>query len=52
MKKKLIKKIAQIYANFLISGMRSSSNEQFEMLYEQAAWINSYCVVIHDIYLD
>ena len=55
-RKEVIRKIAQIYANELVRRMKTEidleDKTQFWILYEQAAKLNAYCVVFHDIYLD
>ena len=55
-KRNVIKYFAQIYADILFKRMQIEvdleDKTQFWMLYEQAAKLNAYCVVFHDIYLD
>jgi hypothetical protein len=55
-KRRIIKYVAQIYADVLIKRMETEidleDNTQFWILYEQAAKLNAYCIVFHDIYLD
>ena len=55
-RRKTIQNIAQIYADVLIKMMQSAQSsgdtEKFWMLFEQAAKLNAYCIVFHDIYLD
>jgi hypothetical protein len=55
-RKKLIRKIAQTYANILIQRMQLSIDLEddlsFWMAFEQAAKLDAYCVVFHEIYLD
>lgn len=55
-KRSVIKYVAQIYADVLIKRMKTEidleDNTQFWFLYEQAAKLNAYCIVFHDIYLD
>ena len=55
-KRSIIKYVAQLYADVLIKKMQTEidleSNSQFWILYEQAAKLNAYCIVFHDIYLD
>lgn len=55
-KRRVIRYFAQIYANVLVKRMQTEidleDDTQFWMLYEQAAKLNAYCIVFHDIYLD
>jgi hypothetical protein len=55
-KRNIIRYFAQKYANILVSQMRIEldleDNTRFLALYEQAAKLNAYCIVFHDIYLD
>lgn len=55
-KRRVIRYFAQIYANVLVKRMQTEidleDDTQFWMLYEQAAQLNAYCIVFHDIYLD
>lgn len=55
-KRNVIRYFAQIYANTLIRRMQMEvdleDKTQFWMLFEQAAKLNAYCIVFHDIYLD
>lgn len=55
-KRRVIRYFAQIYADILIRRMMTEidleDETQFWILYEQAAKLNAYCVVFHDIYLD
>lgn len=52
MKRYLIKTIAQFYANMLYKILPFLSEGDFNLVYEQAAMLNAYCIVFHDIYLD
>jgi hypothetical protein len=57
-KRNVIKYFAQIFADSLVRRMQMEmemdleDKTQFWILYEQAAKLNAYCVVFHDIYLD
>jgi hypothetical protein len=55
-RKEAIRKIAQIYANELVRKMKTEidleDKTNFLISFEQAAILNAYCVVFHDIYLD
>jgi hypothetical protein len=55
-KKNIIRKIAQTFADVLIKKMEIEidleDKTQFWFFYEQAAKLNAYCIVFHDIYLD
>ena len=52
----IIRKIAQLYANFLIIRLETLTSpkdkEAFDYFYQQACYLNAYCVVLNDIYLD
>jgi hypothetical protein len=51
--RKLLIKLAQLYANNIISSLETVTNETLrDLLYAQAAALVAYCVVMHDIYLD
>lgn len=56
LKKRIIRYFAQIYADTLVRRMQTEldleNDTQFWILYEQAAKLNAYCLVFHDIYLD
>lgn len=56
LKKRIIRYFAQIYADTLVRRMQTEldleNDTQFWILYEQAAKLNAYCIVFHDIYLD
>jgi hypothetical protein len=55
-KRKVIKTVAQTYADQLFKRMQIEvdieDQTQFWLLFEQAAKLNAYCIVFHDIYLD
>ncbi len=55
-RKQFIRVVAQIYANELERRMKTEldleDKTKFLILFEQAAMLNAYCVVFHDIYLD
>lgn len=55
-KRRVIRYFAQIYADMLVRRMQTEidleDDTQFWILYEQAAKLNAYCIVFHDIYLD
>ena len=55
-KRKIVRKVAQAYADVLVKMMENElPNEdktRFWMLFEQAAKVNAYCIVFHDVYLD
>ena len=55
-KRRVIRYFAQIYAGVLVRRMQTEidleDDTQFWILYEQAAKLNAYCIVFHDIYLD
>lgn len=52
----IIKNLAQIYANVLVQKMEKelsqNNKDSFFMTFEQAAKLNFYCIVFHEIYLD
>ena len=51
-KNRVIKKIAQKYANFLIDRLEQSADQQeFEMWFTQALYLDLYCEQ-REIYLD
>ena len=48
-----IQKLAQIFSNVLIKKLETEiGTEEFYATFEQAAKLNAYCIVLHDIYLD
>ena len=55
-KKNIVRYLLQLYADYLYDRMKkelsSKDNTQFYLLFEQAAQLNAYCIVFHDIYLD
>lgn len=55
-RKEFIRSVAQIYANELVRRMNTEidleDKTKFFILFEQAATLNAYCIVFHDIYLD
>jgi hypothetical protein len=55
-RKNIIRKVAQTYADVLVRKMEIEidleDKTHFWYLYEQAAKLNAYCIVFHDIYLD
>jgi hypothetical protein len=55
-RKEIIRKIAQLYANVLISRLETlksaEDKDMFNYLYDQACFLNDYCFVLNDIYLD
>lgn len=53
-KKEIIKSLCQTYANILAKKLESeiSKSELFSITLEQAAKLNAYCIVFHEIYLD
>lgn len=55
-KRNVIKYFCQIYATTLIQRMQTEvdleDGSHFLALSEQAAKLNAYCIVFHDIYLD
>jgi hypothetical protein len=54
MKKEIIRTFCQTYANILLKKLESeiSKSELFSITFEQAAKLNAYCIVFHEIYLD
>lgn len=53
MKKRVVRKLAQKVADFIVMQFESTTDARMQrMLFEQAAMLNAYCVVFHDIYLD
>ena len=51
--RKLLIKLAQLYADSIISSLATVTNETLlDTLYAQAVALDAYCVVMHDIYLD
>jgi len=55
-KRNIIRYFAQIFDDSLVKKMQMEidleDKTQFWILYEQAAKLNAYCIVFHDIYLD
>lgn len=53
-KKGIRQSLLQTWANILIKKAESEleSTDSFLMVFEQAARLNAYCIVFHDIYLD
>ncbi len=55
-KRGIVRKFSQSYADFLITRLQASieNNDEaaFEVYFEQSAKLNAYCIVFHDIYLD
>lgn len=55
-RKQFIRVVVQIYANELERRMKTEldleDKTKFLILFEQAAILNAYCVLFHDIYLD
>jgi hypothetical protein len=53
MKKRVIRKLAQAYANIIVAQYKVATDPfKRTMLFDQAATLNAYCIVFHDIYLD
>lgn len=56
LKKKVIAKFCQAYADSLFEKLKLEitydDKSQYYMTLEQAAKLNAYCIVFHDIYLD
>lgn len=53
MKKRVIRILAQTYANIIALQYKAETDPLTQnMLYEQAAMLNAYCIVFHEIYLD
>jgi len=52
-KTKVIKKYAQMYADFLIERLKESTNTQeFEIWFTQALYLDLWCEQNHGIYLN
>ena len=53
MKKRIIQKVAQKIANVIVSQFESTKDLRMQrILFDQAAVLNAYCIVFHNIYLD
>ncbi len=53
MKRRIIRKTAQWVANAIITALENTTDVRMQrVLVEQAAVLNAYCIVFHDIYLD
>lgn len=55
-RKEIIRKIAQFYANILTQRLQMAidleDDVSFRVTFEQAAQLNAYCEIFHEIYLD
>lgn len=55
-KRNLIERFAQSYADYLTHRLQTAldleDEDLFWQTYEQAAQLNAYCIVFHEIYLD
>lgn len=52
-RKNIVKYVTQIYADYLYERLKKEEDrDQFLLFFEQAALLNAYCIVFHDIYLD
>ena len=56
LRKVVIGKVAQFYADKLIKRLQMlidiEDDSSFHIVVEQAAKLNAYCIVFHEIYLD
>lgn len=53
MKKKILHKIMQLLANYVVFMLeKSNSKEMFDYYFEFGAKLNAYAIVFHEIYLD
>lgn len=53
MKKRVIRKIAQKIADAIVFQFQHSTDPRMQrILLDQAAMLNAYCIVFHDIYLN
>ncbi len=53
MKKRVIRKLAQKVADAIVSQFKTTTDPFMQsILLDQAAKLNAYCIVFHDIYLD
>jgi len=55
LRNKIVRHVSQIYAEFLIKKIEASigeNQEYVDVLFEQCAKLNAYCIVFHNIYLD
>ena len=53
MKQQIIRKVAQWFANGIITALENVTDIHMQrVLVEQAAALNAYCIVFNDIYLD
>lgn len=53
MKKRVIRKLAQKFANVIVSQYKTATDPFIQnILLDQAAKLNAYCIVFHNIYLD
>ena len=53
MKQQIIRKVAQWFANGIIIALENTTDIHMQrVLVEQAAALNAYCIVFHNIYLD
>lgn len=52
-KRNIIQILAQTYANVLLKKLETEiDSDSFFTTFDQAAKLNAYCVVFHEIYLD
>ena len=53
MKQRIIRSIAQWFANGIITALETTKDPSMQrILVEQGAMLNAYCIEFHDIYLD
>jgi hypothetical protein len=53
MKKRVIRKLGQKLANVIVDQYKTATDPFIKsILFDQAAMLNAYCIVFHDIYLD
>ena len=49
----IIQNLAQAYANVLLKKLETEiDSDSFFITFDQAAKLNAYCIVFHEIYLD
>ena len=52
-KRNIIQTFAQAYANVLLKKLETEiDSDSFFITFDQAAKLNAYCIVFHEIYLD
>jgi RNA binding exosome subunit len=52
-KRNIIQTFAQTYANVLLKKLETEiDSDSFFTTFDQAAKLNAYCIVFHEIYLD